>query len=787
MARIPQLNEQQRLNPSAPVRAVSTGSARIKGESFEALVKGLGAVGNAVSREIEKQEKIAFDTQTTKLHMDVSRASLESSEAAEKMSKDSYGRDIKDLSQKEFETRVSGITKNYDKNVVDQFRPKLEQYKGNLDITSLKKSIEFKTAKNNQDEQEIRSRTGNEVYMDPENAHLHAQSYFNYLENVADAGQIGGPKKEEWMFRGRKEFSEKYVEGLLDKKMYKQALKALKMSPPEIELLGKEADILAVEAEAYGNKKAKRKLDALKPEDGELPIEVQYMLGGLEAQDRARLTRQVNKKIESDLKEELAQLSGQVRGFKQLAYAGQVDDATYKKLRGQIETNPVIGEDREYTLYDLDLARQFGQASKAALTSHPSKWQAEIPYDGTPGDMVKKSLHQQAQQKLRSGLQHILDAREKAPVDFVLGNFPDIQNAKERAADGDPEATGQYVEKLLERQRTLGIQNQRVLPKAESKAIGERVAASPTAQEAVEHINALEYTYGEHFGQVMGDLVRDNPKMADYQVATHFASPDAREMVIDTVKFGKDIRAEFKKENSIDVEAVDSEVKRELDPYLGALNRNSRSGAAQGVSRALRTQISTQAQREMIQDPSLQVEEAVARVSQAILGDMGDPVEVSRSRVLVPPQYASPMSKSTIGAYIQAYSDNPTAFRELGVRVPEGFKRQQKERLKLLSADYSDAVVENKFYEQVSESAEWITADDLSGIILQVPNVDGEMVTLRDQEGNPIRKSFAEIQATSDPRVMNALGGGDGRTAVEKMEDLERDREDMNVLELGGY
>jgi hypothetical protein len=785
MAIIPRGNQTPGMNVSSPVPIAGTGSARIQGE---AIAQFGGAVSQFADQQLQFDRRLSYEEGAN----DVTNIAKE----GEKFARDNSKPDGSDYQEKYIEyvqpkmdTAINARAGN-DPRLVKQLTSYKDRVQVDMATSNTIKSLELREKYNFERTETQQNESANRLRANPSPNSVAAELSLNnrLIDDLAKPDAKGQSIiSAQNAIALKKAYYEKsakaMIAGLAEKEQYGQALNLLQatqsvdeqgkpmtvgVDPDKAVTLGyidsREAAQLKGQGKMY-EVPALTKGDKVK-----LSNEQALIMSGLDPREKAHLIDVMKAKVKEKTEVKLSDLNASVSGFEAISYSGAtVDEREVANLKKQVNGNSNLSPiaklrtmDRINTAYAINQQLQLASVTPRSQASNiiaggAAKIQASAdqaatfdPKMGTIGqDFAVQANRMQAQQALNTALQSIQTQQDKDPVAFFLTTDLSLRNQYLGTKDASTNPDGikslqSFMTTLLNKQQYIGIpiDKQKVLTVQESTQLANMLTSIPDAANTNAELNRMQATYGEHFPRVLNELAKVNKSLADYK-GIAYADPHTREALVDAIKNEAAIMAEYTgpsaaNDKKVINKSVDTQVKSSMAPFrLATLGTANDSGRLE-VVQSLEKLVSLQAKRDMLRDGSLSSDDAVAKAYNDVIASTYDIVDTAKSSLLVPRIVGRrPMDIGIVKDYVDVYSKAGN-FKELNVAIP---------------AAYGDDSI--KYGQVLQANARWVTNQTQTGIKLMQPTESGNLMSVYDKFGNPIEKSYEEINLKPGQKVID--------------------------------
>lgn len=773
MASLPTLNEQNRLRARTPVPIASSSRAATSSTGDQALGQGFASLGRSMANIAQKQ----FERQKRIDEMKAKNAITELNMNAVNEAVTKSGPDGSDMlaiyeaqelaGRNEALAGLDGDSAAVVEQYAESTRLSSSRYLMNQRIRRVE---QFHT----QEIEEDANQTSAQIQANPDSAALYAQRHLTdgYV-NIPDL--FTAPAAAQLMAAQKNQFANDIMRGYeakgeLSPVNYQKALALLDASAKKKVSEGTTVEMSPAEALKMGiisheqarvMKKTGQKLSV----DGQT-LEVNQdkdpnveLLRELTAEQRGVWRNRFQNRIKQKAREDLSQLKSRHKDIEAAALSGADVEQEAIDHMHRVKNNAFLKPDQKVRLVaDTQATLIAGEAAKVMRQSPRALMALQVQgADALIDQQIKKvtsdirglkfskdksflaGVKEAASAKLMSEAQKIVREQNRDASQFVYTNFPEINQLKAAAADGDPSANDKLIQAVKEKQAYLGIppKKRRVLTKAESAQLGSAFNSNLAQGNGPAAMAEIQEIYGTHFKEVMTDLIDDKSiEHKGIMVAAHLQDEQSRGRVLNLVQQGDEIKKQFKQQfESSDNTAVKLAVNEQLEEMQTALNNFSDSGAISSA-KDFTDIVMNETRRLKLQRPDDDIGDLAEEAYKTIIEPNFTVVEGPNTKVLLPSVDANGryINHTTVEAFISSHMDRDN-FDDFDVAVPTAYKEATSGK-GLLPEDK----VKEAFFNELEREGVWKLNKSQTGLIF---TMRGQAV--KDNQGNAIEMPFSEM------------------------------------------
>jgi hypothetical protein len=301
------------------------------------------------------------------------------------------------------------------------------------------------------------------------------------------------------------------------------------------------------------------------------------------------------------------------------------------------------------------------------------------------------------------------------------------------------------------------VPNPAITTKAQAAFYGDVINKSPSPAAAAEQIVSLQNTYGPYFPKVMSELVQKHEKGGggidkSLQIAGFLTDKDALTRVIENSRNGLSISQNFQEKYGASKGGfLLATINERLSPVTNAINGNSSDGDNAALAHSINLQVKLEAKKILLSeggDPGTkEVQSAVDRATQRIIGDNFSLVSDGRSSVFVPNnvQGANP---EVVKGFIGHYS-TPESLQEFKPATPPAYHDKR---------FYEDKTAGDKAaLQDLAKNHRWVPTSDHMGVMLAAEDSKGNLNAVPDVNGQPIIKTFKDMSINPSPGIIDRV------------------------------
>jgi hypothetical protein len=770
---IPTSREEDKRTVSSPVPVGASDYAGTAGRGIAQLGAGLEGLGDSVYKEEQNIQKQADHVSQMEGENDLQNAYKVATDQAVRSAKPD-GSDLQDKFNEAFTPAHDSIMGRYADNPVvaegmSSFGKRLNS-DANTNLFITKNQM---LEKNNYDRMEtVMNSAGDRIRETPNEMMLGAETKtFN-----AQMDAMSGTMKPENVAKIKAAFyktaGQQFIEGLSEKQQFGKALNVLranqedpnnfqKMTPDQALGLG---FVTKAEAQALTDEGKTYDLPVLtKGQKVQLSPEISQVLKEMDPQDKARWIDHLQAKTREQSEIRLSDINAQVEGYERLSMAGQLppnSDKMRQTLVAAINSNPQMTlAAKMRTLSRVNSAGSVNAAIALAGSVPSSQWstvresldksfqlanntaaRTDARMAIMPMDPAVLSTQMMQKARFDMAITNMAKDRQTDPAGAAIST--DVQLAKSYAGtkDGDPSWSQKYAQDMLATQ-AYRQSAQGLIPKQDATRLGSMLKSAPDSDSTNAVMNRLQQQWGPYFPQVMQDIVKTDKDLGHFATAA-YAPPETRGQLIDALKNEKTIRAEINSSPNADLTkaSIKGFVSTQMQGFNNAIAASSNDSQRFETANNFSNAVSLVAQREILRGADPQ--SAVKRAYQNVVGAQYSIESGAQgAQVLVPRQMPDAKGNlqswdtTLVKSYMDAYG-TPEGYKALGVAVPKSSSSP------------------NDFYQALQGNSRWISNQDQTGVQLMQVNRDGKLMPVYDKYGKTVQKSFRELQANPDERVL---------------------------------
>lgn len=794
MAIIPTLQETSQQNVSSPVPIRDSAAARFPGEQLVQTGQAISQAGAAVGRYLQEQQNFKREIATSDGQSALNNLAKQSRDYANQNSQED-GSDMEVVAQKFAQDKIPEIMNTF--GIDDHVKTVLGSYQNRVQNDTQTALLSDRVQKANKYQFKELDRVTNQnadtVYSSPSTSMVEAQAVglnglLNKVTSVDPVTGLSGLDTEnvaKIKSAGYAKIGHSFLSGLIDKGdpaslRLAANYAAAAGSNPDVTgaidpIMAKNAGIIDdAEANQLMSKGEKYKFPVMtsKTKVALSPVMTEVM-NALTPAEKERYLDQISRSMKAKAEMTISDFHSELTAMKSFGLDGstyisdqQVDNmrAKVSKFSGQISPTSQARMYNEITTIKaasdaisaaaLEPEENFTDIlSKMSSTVQSDQLRHQGTFaDGQPKadlDLDQKNFVLQAQKKAEAGIQKMLAAREKDPVDFLLNKDKQALILHQRMkVDGGAQNQRAYYDYLKNKQEQLGISDPRVLSLADAEDRALTIEAQPDAQSIDGEMLKLKAEVGQdHFQQAVQELAETNKKVSEYATGMNF-SREARIQLFNAMKNEDKITAPFDTRKGGDGtigsktrEINDAMAKTDFSQIRKSLSNSSGGDlstldATTNMQKAVKLVVMSR----LAADPTLDIEKETKKTYDKMIGSqlaVAGSAHGRGSSVLVPKNLGKDFPEQ-VKKTIQAYMD-PDNIQALHPKVP---------------ADWAKKGIDEETYAGIlAKQGRWETLPNQTGMRLVRISDDGVKSQVVNKLGQPIVKSFQDIATNSDPKV----------------------------------
>ncbi len=769
MAKIPTLNEQQRLRPSGPVSITSSGRARIVGEGQQALARGISQAGTGLQAAVNaNQDKIRRQR--------VQKANRLYSEGTRTARSESY-------KENTFNDNGEAQVQNIYSDKEAKIREKVLKgagldESGTLTFTQFADGIHRSTmnglesgklnltqAESQRLNTEADSITLKQMQDDPDNGFMLSKTRLSEFETNerTSMSEIDFNKQITKMKQDHANFT---ADGMMKASVHSD--RAAEIALEELLLSGKPG------------------------EKGQ--SDMSMLFKGMTPKDRSKWIDDFQRTIKRKKRERAESLSSDMKDFSAASFAGLPVDQQYDALLQKIDAGghkpkvkarltvqavgiKAAGEyvNRARGARRVDLGSMFskGVADMRAAVKQVSK----VPGAGKHVDQnFAEAIIRQNMSKMFSAQQGIIAEQDHDFADYAVRTFPEVRLAFAKMQDaaetpGGAQAKEEYVNILDQKRKEIGVHpnNDRLITRAQSADLGFRLSATDSPDIIQGEMKKITDFWGDKSAaRVFKTLVKDGTvKDSSFLLASDFHSLQSRTEMIRMIKQGPDIKVNF--EQTHPGETADEQMRKtatRMAEFNSALHATGADGNSP-LSAALHKNVNFRAMELRNKDASMSAETGADQAALEIIDANWASVDqggIKKGRLLVP-RYDSegkPRGEARLNRmddFVEAFKDI-SVLREIVGDIPPEFESTLEQissiyqgRAETLDEGFLEGITTSpeglkntRYLHLISKGGEWKLDDVTSNFIL---TIGGRSVPSKKfQEGPDGTRTYEPVMMT---------------------------------------
>lgn len=612
MARIPTLNEQQRLRPGSPVSAVNTTGVRAEGESLANLGKTIVQTANTLDRVMDanaqkiRNGEIADRMQNAAIKSQEIMNHVRINGEIDAKGNGNHKALYKEMWDKESPTFYEGL----DQEGVRQLQLRLTQVDTTNQLAAGQEVIRAQGARVQDLSGNLQKKTSGIIQADPMNAFFHHEAMMNDFDQI-HGGQIDPKIRENFSIASRNQSANDILHGLEQQSMGTDSTVSLRQGLGLLELsseLPSEPDTIEMsseEARNLGISQDNKQVTIPKEDPKQLKRqELASMLNSLTSPQRAHWIESFKRQIKQKEQVKIASASKAMADFKQFALTNPDNVEEANAVIDMINSTSMADTDKARSIVAVRAYQAAGGVANDINFGHRSKMGSilngvEGHIDGAIADAKEKMpgarigddfgsvLKAQMRADVTRRIQDTLKARSDNFPGFMLRHSPGASDIYRKSLDGDPKSVDAWVNFLDKQSQNLGegAKANRIIPKADTDQMLFKFKASkndPTL--LANEISNMRSLYGEHSGRAFADLSKDDKSMAPVMFATNFTSKLASKRIIEnSTKDLKDMKDVFQGFSDTSYGKFKKAVHAEIKPIMEALSQEDKQVAAAGL------------------------------------------------------------------------------------------------------------------------------------------------------------------------------------------------------------
>lgn len=498
------------------------------------------------------------------------------------------------------------------------------------------------------------------------------------------------------------------------------------------------------------------------------------LTSGLKHHERFQWTERFQNAMESTTRTDRTDFNSAVRAYEQYLMDGKAsrpNDRVLFQLDNMAKSGEITQDTRlkiRDTLFSAEAAGQVLKSISAlpaskipkALTAFDATRQAildqEIARNPDAAYSREPYFNADVRQQYRDTLEYragqILKARESDPVAFIYGNYPGGKNLAVQTRSSNPLRVQQALTRLQAIQKTLEIPSDKVrwISKDESKSIGATLD-SGNAMLGAQTYTALQQRYGQHFPQVLSQVISDNNLPEKYRVVGWVSDQYDRQRMLEDVRNEKAIDESYKKlKDPREAIALDYAIKSEMDAVAPGLTYGSTGGGKAEALNQLYDLVTNRAKLLQTQNTSMGARDAARQAMTLITNSYNISVD-GGSTNWVPKRYGSiSINVQAVDAFKRTHTDPDLLIKEYGAAIPGGKGTQ----FESIPQDQKVLMWRNAL-----KSARWYTNESQSGMVLMYDDPARGRIHVLDRNGNPIEVNYLTLSQSPDAHSLKEMKG----------------------------
>lgn len=650
------------------------------------------------------------------------------------------------------DTNFAKVAYLQDLEEINKFETQLKQEEGENPVNYSDRMSKFLEQRNKQRMKDAPNEDAFKLYQD------RAQPLFTKTRINADNYQ--NITKAEFFYNSERQAAENAANGLLDNPSAVQAAELIELDKQDyernVDLYGEKVanKLLKDNQNMYagsvlsGLERQERFAEGMSlllnnEQEGKITSE-------LSTDDKARWMKRFKSGLESQRRENINNLTRSVNDLYKSAGIGQMDANAALETKAVLEATDFEDKDRKKRLLDkLTVAEKLnGNLNEMYKTPRSELVSAEqvVPDRGGNFNATQRIP---ARNLYRNAQQQMLELREEDGAGYVAQVFPEFEEL-------DITDLETFTEKMMFKQRDLGISNVRPLPKSIIQSYATQIE-SQTAGKANEVIDLVVNRGGKNSGAIMSQLVMDGKINSQYAILPGIPNPETRKLMVENIKNVKDYEEVIKtsqtlqQENrSIDTELASNEVYMN---FVSGFNRDvdpTRTAFVRGISQ----QIVSDAKRQVsMGTPANEaIENSMNRIFNAnfILTDTEVPTVIPR---YVPDGNGAfaPVREKIVKNFVDGHL-NAEYFKKLDLKPGSQFRNK--------FPNLSPSEQDERFREQLVDNSFFDLSSDQRSLILKTrTSASGSIVAVRDNNNQPIKFDLIDLQTDQDEFTIDAGKG----------------------------
>lgn len=473
----------------------------------------------------------------------------------------------------------------------------------------------------------------------------------------------------------------------------------------------------------------------------------------LDEKMKQHYVERVSKYVEAKQISSVGEYSRQVEDLKTAALMGRpINNNDVAGLIARASLNPKAKDDLPRWKDELNQAVQVGQDIQNIKTMPRDQWGSvkSMQEDAGPINGIKDRV--QLKNQFMEAAKRFAAYQEKDPVASTLESFPALQQQHKEALSGDPAKVQSYLDALTAKQDYLKISNPKITSSQDAKYLGDMINNSSNSASAAQTIMNIKNSYGKYAPQLLSELSDERKRGGGgidpaLSVAAFMDNQSGVQSVIENVNSRNEIKKLFKNNfDKVTDDLLHASIQEQIKPISDALNMGSPAGGNVDLSDSLAQQVNLEAKKMMNNDHTMKASDAAKMAKEKIIDSNFNTISGGKSLVIAPTSGPNTANPDTVSKFMSYYSTK-YGIKELDPMIPPQY----------IAAHGEDKQgAKDAFYENLSNTARWVTNQDHSGVIL-VQKLGDNIGTVIGKNGQPIEKKFSDMGKEAPKNIPNSM------------------------------
>lgn len=434
----------------------------------------------------------------------------------------------------------------------------------------------------------------------------------------------------------------------------------------------------------------------------------------------------------------------------------KIDPKAIASVEQAVRNSSLKGPKKQRILDSMGIAKTIGNELQDLAVTPRSEWKSPEDTISLRPSAFNARQRVSAVNMLGSQMQRIVKEQESDAAGYLIRNYPEMASKYASLDPNNPADLQNFVTESLARQDALGIKNKRVTTVNDAKSKVQLINGA-NAEDAANSIVGLKQLYGDHAPRVFDELIQQGLN-SDYLIVAHIPNPSVSRDFIANIKQQKSISSDYKaQESSISVNELNKMISSETEDFESALRHKGVDGTSKPFLNAMRKQVMLESKKMVLDDPGLDMDDAIEKASDKVYGSNFMVVQGANSKTLIPRVTPSGRAydQKLTESFIKSHSTKDY-FNSIDLFVPEGFKAKFSQKDDVVISYKGTKVVKqslksakDSYAKYLADNAFWEANADGDGLILMV-NDRGQKKVITDSEGNEIAQSLQEINFNAD-------------------------------------